>query len=126
MRMRGWYSKSKQEDDLYKKLCNHYSSVLRWYKDVDRYPFFCDFYIPSEDLFIEYNGWWHHGPKPYDENDIESRLLLSSWEEKSIDNKQYKKAMYIWTERDVQKIQCMKDNQLNYVVIYPNFIFANK
>ena len=30
----------------------------------DRYPFACDFYISSLDLFIECNYHWTHGGKP--------------------------------------------------------------
>jgi len=31
----------------------------------------CDFYIPSEDLFIELNRHWSHGGHFYDPNNIE-------------------------------------------------------
>ena len=35
------------------------------YFDKDRYPFHCDFYVKSLDLFIEVNGFWMHGNIPY-------------------------------------------------------------
>lgn len=34
--------------------------VVRQYRDP-RYPFFCDFYVRSLDLFVECNFHWTHG-----------------------------------------------------------------
>ena len=58
------FKKSKKEDLYYNYLCNIYGSddVVRQYSD-DRYPFSCDFYIKSKDLFIECNFHWTHGYK---------------------------------------------------------------
>ena len=43
--------------------------IIRQYIDLQKYPFNCDFYIKSKDLFIEYQGHQTHGTKPYDELD---------------------------------------------------------
>ena len=50
------YSKSKQEDETYFKLISLFriSDIIRQYKS-DVYPFACDFYIKSLDLYIECN-----------------------------------------------------------------------
>ena len=75
MKENGTYGKSKEEDEYYETLCSTYGidNVIRQYSDP-RYPFNCDFYIISEDLFIELNRHWTHGRhqfNPNDENDIE-------------------------------------------------------
>ena len=59
-------TKSKSEDAFYKSLKITFNDVVRQYYDKERYPFNCDFYIPSIDLFIEYQGHPSHGIEPYD------------------------------------------------------------
>ena len=58
MRLHNTFNKSKSEDKMYQKLCEQYgaSDVIRQYYDKTRYPFHCDFYIKSKDLFIELNA----------------------------------------------------------------------
>ena len=46
--------KSKEEDDLFDFIKQLFPNVKRQYKDKQRYPYFCDFYIPELDYFIEY------------------------------------------------------------------------
>ena len=45
--------------------------IIRQYYDKDRYPFNCDFYIKSKDLFIEYQGHPSHGYCPFNRNNRE-------------------------------------------------------
>jgi hypothetical protein len=52
----GSYGKSKTEDLVYQLIKVKYPDCIRQYTDA-RYPFQCDFYIPSQDLFIEYQGY---------------------------------------------------------------------
>lgn len=47
------FNKSISEDQCYNLLKEIFPDIIRQYRDV-RYPFNCDFYIPSNDLFIEY------------------------------------------------------------------------
>ena len=91
--------------------------VIRQYRD-DRYPFDCDFYIPSEDLFIEINKHWTHGGKPFDELDLNDISKLEDWQERAKTSRFYKNAIYVWTNLDVRKQKCAKENNLNYKVIY--------
>lgn len=118
-RKNGTLNSSKPEEELYLELCNLYGEemVIRQYKE-DRYPFFCDFYIKSEDLFIELNKCWTHGPHPFDCNSKEDLELLKKWEAKSVTSKFYSTAIYVWTELDVRKQNIAKMNGLNYKVIY--------
>lgn len=113
------FNNSKPEEELYKKLQDEYTTkhIYRNYK-CERYPFYCDFYILEDDLFIELNAHWTHGGKPFDPNDPECAKKLNIWKEKSKQSKFYENAIKTWTERDVEKQRVAKENNLNYQVIY--------
>ena len=114
------FNSSKIEEDFYKYLTSVLGDedVIRNYHDDDRYPFNCDFYIPSEDLFIEINAHWTHGGKPYDPNDEECQKQLNKWQASA--KEYHKNAINTWTCRDVNKIKIAKLNNLNYLTIYSN------
>lgn len=105
---------SKTEDKVFQILLTKFPEVIRQYKE-ERYPFMCDFYVPSEDLFIELNYHWTHGKKLF-ENSEKDNLFLNKW--KSKDSKYYKNAIYTWTILDVQKYNKAKENNLNYLAFY--------
>lgn len=113
------FSSSKPEEAFKIYLFEKYgkSDVYCQYRD-ERYPFACDFYIKSKDLFIELNLTWTHGGHPYDKNSPEDQLLLARWQEKAKDSAYYKNAVYVWTELDVKKHLTAKQNKLNYLCIY--------
>ena len=119
MRSNGSFNRSLPEDKYYEKLITKYGEdgVIRWYYD-ERYPFICDFYIPSEDLFIELNKHWTHGGHPFDELNLNDISKLEDWQEKAETSKYYKNAIYTWTILDVKKQEYAKKNHLNYKVIY--------
>lgn len=114
------FNTSKPESDFYNKLLleNSTKTIFRNYKDKDRYPFYCDFYIVEDDLFIELNFHWTHGGKPFDPNDKECQEKLAIWQEKSKTSQFYKNAIQTWTVRDVEKQKIAKENNLNYKAIY--------
>ena len=116
----GWYRKSKAEQKVYLELVERYgeSDVICQYSKDERYPFNCDFYVKSKDLFIEVNSFWHHGPHRFDENNEKDIELLKQWEEKAKSSQQYKNAINTWTIRDKNKIETAKKNNLNYITIY--------
>lgn len=126
MNTNGWFKISKAEDDYYNKLVQIYGEddIIRNYQDSrysrlsDNYRFRCDFYIKSEDKFIEFNRWWHHGTHPFDETNEEDIKLLNEWRSKSTTDNQYSEAIKTWTIRDVEKINSAKINNLNYELIY--------
>lgn len=119
MRVNNSFNRSIPEDRYYEELVKKYGEddVVRWYSD-ERYPFVCDFYIPSEDLFIELNRHWTHGGHPFDELNVDDISKLEIWEELAKSSKYYKNAIYVWTELDVKKSKTAKDKNLNYKVIY--------
>ena len=108
-------NKSKIEIDSLNILIKKYPDVISQYKD-ERYPFYCDFYIPSLDLFIECNYHWTHGGHPFNENNKEDQLILKSWKDKN--TKYYNNAIITWTIRDVNKRNTAKENKLNYIEIW--------
>lgn len=117
------FPKSKEEDKLYEYLLTLFpiSDIYRQYQD-DRYKndkckFNCDFYIKSLDLFIELNAFWTHGGRLYT-GSPKDLVQLNHWIDKSKNSKMYKSAIETWTERDVEKFQCAKNNKLNYLTLY--------
>ena len=113
------FNKSGIEESFYSELLsqNVNKTVYRQYKD-DRYPYYCDFYILEDDLFIELNAHWTHGGRPYDPNDKECQEQLALWQEKAKTSQFYANAIITWTIRDVEKQRCAKEKNLNYKVIY--------
>lgn len=119
MKLNGSYLKSTQENSIYDLLCEKFTSddVIRQYES-DVYPFKCDFYIKSLDLYIEYNGHWTHNNHFYDENNKSDIDELNCWIEKSKDSKYYKIAVKVWSKRDVLKREIAIKNNLNYLVFW--------
>lgn len=114
------FNKSSSEENFYRQLLeeNKNKTILRQYKDNERYPFYCDFYIVEDDLFIELNAHWTHGGRPYDPNSSECQEQLKIWKEKAQTSKFFQNAIQTWTIRDVNKQRIAQENNLNYKVIY--------
>ena len=115
-RERGTFNSSSSEDMLYGLLCDEFGSenVLRQYSS-DEYPFACDFYVKSLDLYIELNASWTHGGHwfGYCDGDAE---ILGCWRVKNTDY--YDNAIRVWSERDLRKRQAALNNKLNYIVFW--------
>lgn len=120
----GSFNTSKPEEEMYLQLIGFFGKdeVLRQYRDPERYPFNCDFYIRPLDLFIELSLHWTHGKIPYSEDDFECQVRLKKWQSKCTEF--YKTAIQVWTERDVTKLNVARKNDLNYLVIYPKGKFV--
>ena len=106
---------SKPEDESYELLKSKYHDVKKQYRSK-LYPFNCDFYIPSLDLYIECNYHWTHGFHPYDLNNIEDQNKLELW--KSKQTKYYNNAIKTWTIRDINKRHIAKENKLKYLELW--------
>ena len=113
---------SYQEDVCFDLLKEKYSDCIRQYKS-DLYPYNCDFYIPSLDLYIEYNGSHYHHYHPFDindDNDINELNRLKEKAENSNAHKngkksQYDNIIYTWTILDSKKRNIAQQNNLNYI-----------
>jgi hypothetical protein len=88
------------------------------YNNDFRYPYLCDFYDKGRDLFIEVNASWTHGYHWYD---IEKDAgVCTKWKDKSEDSTYYANALDVFTKRDVEKRECARANNLNYVTLWDN------
>lgn len=118
---------SKSEDQYYEYLLSIYDKedIIRQYRD-NRYPFNCDFYIKSEDLFIECNYSWVHMNHPYNESDENDKKLLAEKYKKAENSNYHKYAIKVWTESDVLKLKTFRENKLNFMIIYPNDLIIRK
>lgn len=106
---------SQQENRIYEVLCKKYGkdNVERQYKDDERYPFYCDFYVKPLDLFIEYQGYFTHGTEPYDKDCIEHQNIVEE-----LRRENHFGAIETWTIKDVEKRNTAKKNNLNYVEFF--------
>jgi len=81
--------------------------------------FECDFYIISEDRFIELNRFWTHNDHPFNPLSLEDISTLEDWEDKVRNGRpKYAEAIAVWSVMDPLKLQVAKENNLNYDVIY--------
>lgn len=112
---------SNLERQFYDYLLTKFSKddILEQYKD-DKYPFFCDFYIKSKEIYIEINGYWTHGDHLFNKNNPDDLALLEKWAEKASEEKPnlYNVAIYVWTNLDVKKYNIAKVQKINFIPIY--------
>ena len=120
----GSLNASKEELYIFEKLKTKFD-IEYHYKDKERYPFICDFYIPSLDLFIEYQGSMFHNKRPYlgTANDLQEieEIKQKSEKRKQITGKnksRYDSLIETWTIRDVKKREIAKQNNLNYLEFF--------
>lgn len=118
----GKINKSALEDKMWEFLCEIYGeeNVIRQYKS-DEYPFVCDFFIKTEKLYIEYQGTYFHNFKLYSKDrDKEEYELIKV---KSLDKRHssYKRIIDIWANKDVEKYNTAKKNNIKIIFIYPDW-----
>lgn len=106
---------SKIEDELFEYIKHKFPLVKRQYKDKERYPYYCDFYIPELDYFIELQGYYTHNDHPYNKDSIKDQALVEKYKEKYGEKCQ---AITIWTIKDVDKRNCAKEHNLNFKEIW--------
>ena len=110
--------KSQPEEKLFEQLIETFrkNDVFRQYNKDKRYPFACDFYIKSLDLFIEYNGYYMHGGHWFDENSDDDKNKAEKWLDAT--NPQSDVAFETWVIRDVNKRNSARNHNLNYIVLW--------
>jgi len=118
------YNKTKSEaEKLFESyLSEHNIEYIPQYKSA-LYPYFCDFYIPKIDTYIELNLHWTHGEHPFDCNNEADVAKADKW--LNSDSEFSNKAYYIWTIRDVEKYNTAMKNNLNYIRVYNLEEFLN-
>ena len=115
--MNGTFNSSDAEERLHEMLVDRFgdTDVVRQYAS-DVYPYACDFYIRSRDLYIELNGTWTHGGhwyRPGSDGDV-----VAKWWEKAGENPYYVSAASTWTVADMAKRAAARMAGLNYVVFW--------
>lgn len=110
---------SKPEELCYQILKENFQNIKRQYKSK-QYPFYCDFYIPEIDTYIEYNGFMSHGTHAYDPNNIDDqnelkKLIKLDNNHKNPGKNLYSRKINGWTIYDVKKRNIAKQNNLNYI-----------
>jgi len=106
---------SKLEDKSCEMLREKFGEVIRQYRD-ERYPFACDFYIPSMDTFIECNYHWTHGGHAFDPSSDGDAKKLELW--KSRGTAYYMNAIHTWTVSDVKKAEAARNAKIGFAAFY--------
>ena len=109
------FNSSSTEEELFLYIKSRFPKVVRQYKDKNRYPYFCDFYIPELDYFIELQGYYTHGKHPFDPNSNEDLQLIEYYKKKYGEDCQ---PITIWSIKDVEKRNCAKSNHLNFKEVW--------
>ena len=113
------FNSSSSEEYAYSLISKVFSTeVIEKQYRSEQYPFNCDFYIPSLDLYIECHFSWTHGGRPFDKNDKSCIEQLNVWKEKAKTSQFYQNAIYAWTDLDVRKRQCAIGNKLSWLCFY--------
>ena len=111
------FNTSKPEKEIYKLLLQKFPNTKYQYKSI-AYPFNCDFYVPEKNLYIEYQGYWHHNNHPFNPLDKNDKLILNKWIKSSKNKETFCKAIKIWTEKDPLKRRVAKENGLNWIEFF--------
>lgn len=109
------FNSSSTEEEFFLYIKSRFPKVIRQYKDKNRYPYFCDFYIPELDYFIELQGYYTHGKHPFDPNSNEDLQLIEYYKKKYGEDCQ---SITIWSIKDVEKRDCAKRNHLNFKEVW--------
>lgn len=107
-RRNGTFNTSAGEETMYEALVDIFGAddVEREYRNDDVYPWNCDFYIKSRDMYIELNAHHTHGSMWFDADDPEHLARVNDVNRN------------VWTHRDVQKREAAREHGLNYVVFW--------
>lgn len=107
------------EEKTYQLLLKYFDKldIIRQYKEI-RYPFNCDFYIKSLDLFIECNYFWTHQGHLFDENNKEDINKLKYLIKESKNHPFYLGAISTWTKYDLEKKKIADENKLYYLIFW--------
>lgn len=116
-KIKGTINTSSPEKVILEKLKARFDNVKYQYTSSN-YPFFCDFYVPEKDLYIEYQGMWVHGKRPYNEENSQCLEQFLQWSMKSNSSSFYKKAIKTWTISDPLKRETARRNNLNWIEFF--------
>lgn len=122
---------SKPENDIYKLLLLKFPKAIHHLKDKEKYPFYCDFYVPEIDTWIEYQGTVEHGNYkgeilgPYNADNLKHQAVVKELQEKSINHPRYATILKVWTISDPLKRKTAHENGLNWLEFFNMKEFMN-
>lgn len=107
------------ENLVFMVLRDHFGTddIVPQYSD-DRYPYKCDFYVKSQDMFIEVNAFTGHYTRFYDKDDEECQQQLKKWLTQAKHKSLCLTYIDEWVGSDVEKIKTALDNGINYTVFW--------
>lgn len=108
---------SRPEKEVYQILKKIYPNLLHNYRS-NEYPFICDFFDPDTKTYIELNIHWTHGGHWFDSKNKEDRKTLEDWKRHAKTSQFYKKAIDVWTIKDLEKRKVAKENNLKFIVLW--------
>lgn len=119
-RLNGSFSTSKPAVVMYDMLCGIFGiDDVHFEYDLDeRYPYHCDFYIRSRDMFIELNAFVSHGGRWFDCNSFDDLAKLDALRNKSLISGFYADYVHTWSYRDVLKRNMAREHKLNYLTFW--------
>ena len=123
LRLNNKLQTSKAEDEIYEIIKSVYKDCEHHHFD-DVFPYNVDFYIPSLNLYIEYQGSHFHNRRAFfgsKDDTIEYNEILEKANKQRNENGkdgQYAAMLYTWTDLDVRKRNEAFDKNLNYLEIY--------
>lgn len=117
--------KSKKEDEIYSFLSElGYNDTIRHYIS-NSYPYPCDFYIPSLDMYIEYHGSQYHNKRAYlgTSDDIKEANALLEKDKLRCKETGKKKSPYFsifntWVNIDCKRRNLVNEKKLKYLELY--------
>lgn len=111
----GTFNTSSIEEDFAKWLDNNNIRYIRQYKS-EKYPFNCDFYFPDRDIYMEIQGSWVHGHRPYNPESHIDQNIIDDWKSKHMDF--YDVAIEIWSVRDPLKRKIANINNIDFREVF--------
>ena len=107
----GTLNESAEELKVFNLLKDKYPDTIHQYMHKGLDPYTCDFYIPSLNLVIDFNGHYTHNYRPYN-SDMDKEEL------KELLSKGRFEIIYTWTILDVRKRELATQNNVNRLEFY--------
>ena len=110
---------SQEEQRCFQQLQLKFPDAIQQYYDEKRYPFYCDMYIPSLDLFIEYQGFGGgHNNRPYQGTEEDKKELQEHQLKAMNGNSMSLRIINVWFNNDIRKRQIAKNNDIRLLEFF--------
>lgn len=100
-------------------LKSKFSDGIENYMNENMFPFYCTFFVPSEELYIDLKYDWKYQGHEYDETSEDDVNLL-----KYLKDNNYEDAVETWTIEDPYRKEMAASNNLKYIEFYDHDEFV--